>query len=121
MSIPESEIHMLTGHQHGSHPVGNGLAMSEETFKALVRQTARGIIDESVEKIFMRLGVDVTKAEAVLEFQDDQRFMRRARKSSEDTGRQIKNVSIGLAVVFFFTIMGLGIRAWLKQQGGDVP
>jgi len=91
--------------------------LTDAEIKQIARQAARGIIDDAIEQTFVRLGIDISKPDAVLEFQADQRFMRRARKSAEDTGRQVKNVGIGAGLIFLFTIIGLGFRAWLKQNG----
>lgn len=96
-------------------------SLTDSEIKQIARQAARGIVDDAVEQTFVRLGIDISKADAVLEFQADQQFMRRARRSAEDTGKHVKNVAVVVAVTFLFTVMGLGLRAWLKQQGGDVP
>lgn len=92
-------------------------SVTEAEVKVIARQAARGIIDEAIEQTFVRLGIDISKAESVLEFQADQRFMRRARKSSEETGSHLKKVGIGAFVLFLATVLGLGLRAWLKQNG----
>lgn len=100
-------------------PTPRGL--SEAEVKMIARQAGRAAVEEAMPKMLLQLGIDIGDGVSVLEFQADQRFMRRARKSAEDTGRQVKNVGVGAGVIFLFTIIGLGFRAWIKQQGGDVP
>jgi hypothetical protein len=95
--------------------------LSDAEIKMSARQAGRAAVEEAMPKMLLHIGIDIGDRPSVLEFQADQRFVRRARRSAEDTGRQIKNVGIGAGVIFLFTIIGMGMRAWLKQQGSDIP
>lgn len=92
-------------------------SLSEADVKMIARQAGRAAAEEAWPRLLTQLGVDISTPQAIMEMQADNQWIRRTRKSSENAGKQIKNVGIGAAVIFFLTIMGLGLRAWLKQNG----
>jgi hypothetical protein len=102
--------------------VGGGVrGLSEAEVKMIARQAGRAAVEEAFPKMLLQLGVDITDHESVIELQADRQWTRRTRQSAEETRGMIKKAGIGAAVTLVVTIFIVGLRAWFKQQGGDIP
>lgn len=91
--------------------------LSEADVKMIARQAGRAAAEEALPKMMLQLGVDISDPDAVIELQADRQWTRRTRKSAEETGKHARKVGVGAALIFALTIFGLGVRAWLKQNG----
>lgn len=101
------------------------MSMTEDEIHSIAeragKKAAQAVIDEVTRKTFLGLGIDISDPEAVIELQADRQWTRRTRRSAEETGRHIKKVGVGAITLLVLTIFGIGLRAWFKQQGGDLP
>ena len=101
------------------------MAMTEDEIHAIAeragKKAAQAVVDEVTRKTFLGLGIDISDPEAVIELQADRQWTRRTRRSAEETGRHVKKVGVGAITILVLTIFGVGLRAWMKQQGGDLP
>lgn len=101
------------------------MSMTEDEVRYIAEQAgkkaAQAVVDEVTRKTFLGLGIDISDPEAVIELQTDRQWTRRTRLSAEETSRHVKKVGIGAITLLVLTIFGIGLRAWFKQNGGDIP
>lgn len=97
-------------------------ALSPQLRRA-INDAAKKAAIEAVEAVMIRLGINTETGEALIMAQDDMRFVRKLRLSTETTGQQYKLLGVGTLLTIFGSLATLGVQSLLQFlfTSGKVP
>lgn len=82
------------------------------------QQEIAAIVEQSVESTLLKLGIDISTPEKVLQFQEDMRYLREWRASMATIRRTSITAAIGTLVTGILAVLALGVRHMLMRGGG---
>lgn len=101
---------------HVGVPPGDAAQM-EQIRQSLVKvatDAAEIAAQRTVERLFVGLGVDVSKPESIIELQKTLTFASNLRGASQTIRKTGLRAAVGIIVSAFFGVLLLGFKDWIK-------
>lgn len=77
----------------------------------------RELIETVVEETLLKLGIDVSTPERVVQFQEDIRYVREWRTSMAEVRRAGLIAAVGTIVTGFIALLIMGVQHWFTRGG----